>query len=130
METQKIKTIADFVNFSCEALQISEKPKIIITKDRNWAVKRHSFGEYNASFGSITVYIRDRNVADVLRTLAHELVHHRQNELGMIKMGSGDTGSDIENQANAIAGILMREYGAMHKIIYENKKAKLCQHLL
>lgn len=122
MELSKAKILEDFVDFSCQALQISQKPKILITNNHAWSTTRHSFGEYNASVPSVTVYINGRNIADVLRTLAHELVHHRQNELGMIKPGSGETGSDIENQANAMAGILMREYGRMNKIIYESKK--------
>lgn len=122
MEHTKIKILGDFVNFCCEALQISEKPKILITQNHAWTLTRHSFGEYNAGIPSVTVYVKDRNIADILRTIAHELVHHKQNELGMIKIGSGQTGSEIENQANAMAGVLMREYGAMHRMIYESKK--------
>lgn len=122
MESSKAKILANFVDFCCQALDISHKPEIFVTENQAWARTRHSFGEYNASIPSVTVYINGRNIADVLRTLAHELVHHRQNELGMIKPGSGETGSDIENQANAMAGILMREYGRMNKIIYESKK--------
>lgn len=122
MEHSKAKILADFVNFCCEALEISQKPQILITENHEWTYTRHSFGEYNASIPRVTIYVKGRNIADILRTTAHELVHHRQNELGMIKMGSGETGSDIENQANAIAGVLMREYGAMHRMIYENRK--------
>lgn len=122
MEHAKIKILADFVDFCCEALQISKKPKILITQNHAWTLTRRSFGEYNSGIPSITAYVKDRNIADVLRTIAHEMVHHKQNELGMIKPGSGNTGSEIENQANAIAGVIMREYGAMHRMIYENKK--------
>ena len=73
---------------------------------------------------SLAVYCKNRNMADILRTIAHELVHHKQNELGMIKPGSGDTGSDIENQANSLAGIILREYGKMNRLIYESKNKK------
>jgi len=51
---------------------------------------------------------------DVLRTLAHELVHHKQRELDMIQPGDGATGSRIENQANAVAGVLMRDFADQH----------------
>lgn len=122
MEHNKARILADFVDFCCEALQISQRPQILVTENHAWTLNRHSFGEYNAGTGSVTVYVKDRNIADVLRTVAHEMVHHRQNELGMIRMGSGSTGSEIENQANAIAGVIMREYGAMHRMIYENRK--------
>jgi Zn-dependent peptidase ImmA (M78 family) len=55
----------------------------------------------------------------VLRSLAHELVHHRQEELGMIEAMSGDTGSEIENEANALAGVLLRDYGKQNVQIYD-----------
>jgi Zn-dependent peptidase ImmA (M78 family) len=73
----------------------------------------------------ITVYVKNRNLADILRTLGHELVHHRQNELGMLDMTSGETGSEIENQANATAGVMMRDFGKRHEQIYESQTIKL-----
>ena len=60
----------------------------------------------------------NRHVVDVLRTLAHELVHAKQNELGLIGPDSGETGSDIENDANSIAGIIIRDYGKQNPSIY------------
>ena len=46
---------------------------------------------------------------DVLRTLAHELVHWKQCQMG--EELDGADGSDTENQANAVAGIIMRRFG-------------------
>jgi len=37
----------------------------------------------------------------------------------MIHQESGETGTDIENEANAMAGILMREYGKLNPTIYD-----------
>ena len=48
---------------------------------------------------------------DILRTIAHELVHRKQDELGLLNSDSGKTGSKHENQANSIAGILLRTFG-------------------
>jgi hypothetical protein len=48
---------------------------------------------------------------DIFRSVAHELVHHKQNEDGRIGKNvakEGETGSDIENEANAEAGKIMR----------------------
>ena len=121
MDIAKARAIKDFVDFCKDALQISELPQIYFTENREWAVQRRSFGEYNAGIPSITVYANNRNTADVIRTLAHEMVHHRQNELGLISLGSGKTGTKIEDQANALAGILLREYGLMNDMIYESR---------
>jgi hypothetical protein len=50
------------------------------------------------------------------------LVHRKQDEDGRIDYESGETGSDIENEANAQAGVLLRDYGKVDNGIYEAKK--------
>jgi hypothetical protein len=123
---EKKNIIFDFFDFCKSVLQINESPKIYLIEDRNWVVERRSFGEYDPQKRSITVYVKNRNTADILRTCAHEMIHHKQNEMGKIKPGAGKTGSPIENQANSMAGIILREYGKMNQLIYESKnKTKL-----
>lgn len=111
--------IKEFIQFCKSELEIDHLPKIRFTQDRKWAAGNHSFGAYAPEESSLVVYIGNRNLADTLRTLAHELVHHRQNELGHIESESGKSGSPIENQANALAGVLMRKYGKSNDTIYE-----------
>lgn len=130
MDRYKVLSIKDFVDFCSESLRITERPQIYFTEDRSWALQRRSFGEYNPGELSVTVYVGNRNTADIIRTLAHEMVHHRQSELGMIRPGSGQTGTKIEDQANALAGILLREYGKMNELIYERRKSHTPKHIL
>lgn len=111
--------IADFVKYCVNELNIQERPSVKLVADRNWVAEYRSFGEYNPGTKSVRVYYLGRNTADVLRSLAHELVHHRQEELGMIEAMSGDTGSEIENEANALAGVLLRDYGKQNVQIYD-----------
>ena len=119
IDPKKILTIEDFVEFAVKRLGINKVPELKFVGNRDWAVERHSFGQYNPSDNTLTVYIGNRNMADILRTLGHELVHHRQNELNKLEDGSGKTGSEIENEANALAGVLMRDYGRINDTIYE-----------
>jgi Zn-dependent peptidase ImmA (M78 family) len=122
IETQKkAEIIADFINFCKEALDIESLPKIQFISDNTWAKNNRSFGQYNIMTKSLIVYIGNRNLADICRTLSHELVHHKQNELGQLDNMSGETGSDTENQANSIAGICLRNYGKIEPLIYESK---------
>jgi hypothetical protein len=58
-------------------------------------------------------------MADILRTLAHELVHHHQKLNG--DELDGEDGSDTENEANARAGVIMRKFGRENPEIFENK---------
>lgn len=111
--------VAHFIKFCKEELNIQELPNVTLITDREFVSRYRSFGEYNPADKSIKVFYPGRNTADILRSLAHELTHHRQEELGMIDIGSGNTGTDIENEANAMAGILMREYGKINIKIYD-----------
>jgi len=47
------------------------------------------------------------------------MVHHKQNIEGRLDNLSGKTGSDIENEANSMAGIILREYGQKNPNIYD-----------
>ena len=116
-ENQKQAVIKDFLLYAKDRLGIEHLPKIDFVTDRAFAIDHRSFGVYKNESRALHVYVANRNTADILRTLAHELVHHRQNELGMEM--DGDTGSEIENQANSIAGVLLRDYGKSHEVIYE-----------
>jgi phage gp16-like protein len=49
-----------------------------------------------------------------MRTLAHELCHYRQWSKDQLHDNSGDTGSDQENEANAVAGVIMRNWNQAH----------------
>lgn len=118
---QKIQLALDFIKFASGRMNLQSLPKIIFTTDNNWAKQMRSFGQYDPTKKSIVTYVENRNMADVLRTLCHELVHHKQNEEGRIEVNSGETGSDIENEANATAGILLRDYGKLNSMIYESR---------
>jgi hypothetical protein len=63
----------------------------------------------------------NRHIMDVLRTVAHELTHTRQHERDGDRMGpaAGETGSPYENEANARAGVLMRDYGRLHPELFD-----------
>jgi hypothetical protein len=56
---------------------------------------------------------------DILRTVAHELVHVRQHELGMIKPGDSYPGSPIELLADMVAGKLIKIYGEKNNHIFQ-----------
>jgi Zn-dependent peptidase ImmA (M78 family) len=123
MELQKkAQILVDFINFCKKALEIEKLPKIKFISDKNWVLGKRTFGEYSNQTRSLVVYIKNRNLADICRTLAHELAHHRQNELGLLQPDSGETGSPIENDAHDIAGVILRNYGEIQPLIYESKK--------
>ena len=118
MNQKNLDILKHFVGFCKKELEIQSLPKISLIKDRSFVETRRSFGEYNPGEMTVKVFITGRNLADVCRSLAHELVHHRQQELNLIYSDAGETGTEIENDANAIAGIIMREYGKLNLSVY------------
>ena len=115
--------IKEFIKFAVKELGITRKPEgLTLSYNTDTARSRHTFGTFDPNDGKIWLYVKNRNMADVLRTLAHELVHRKQDEDGRIDYSSGNTGSEIENEANAKAGILLRKFGKNNENIYENKK--------
>jgi cytidyltransferase-like protein len=116
---QKKSQIAEFVKFAVNELGIKNIPTVKFSYDTNESRERSTFGYFDPNANHIWIYIKNRNTADILRTLAHELVHHKQGEDNRIEQGSGETGSEIENEANAQAGVLLRKFGKENKGIYE-----------
>ena len=112
--------IEEFIKFAATELGLKQLPTgITISYDTDKAKDNRSMGHFNPEDSKVWLYVKDRTPADYLRTLAHELVHRKQAEDGRLDMNSGDTGSEIENEANADAGILLRKFGELNKTIYE-----------
>lgn len=115
----KQKSIQHFVEWATGRLKLKEQPKVNLIGGGEFAETKSSLGGYNPQTKEIYVAIEGRLGADILRTIAHEMVHRKQDEMGLVRNESdGNDGSPIENNAHAVAGILMREYGRINKQIY------------
>ena len=90
-----------------QELQLTSLPKIKIVNQIADA-EQPTFGKYQDNTNTLQVVKKNRHPVDILRTLAHELVHYKQDTANKLGPHSGDTGSDIENQAHEIAGVIMR----------------------
>ena len=116
-------TIGEFIKYSIKNLGLQSPPSsLTLSYDNDQAKERRSFGYFDPNSKKIWVYVKNRNMADILRTLAHELVHRKQEEDGRLDINSGKTGSPIEDEANALAGVLLRNFGKINNSIYEHKK--------
>jgi hypothetical protein len=100
----------DFLMLCMKELKLEKLPRIewIINGEHHKA--HQSFGSFHNNDQLIKVEINNRHPLDVMRTLAHELVHYKQWTEGRIKPDSGETGSEIENEAHAVAGVIMRHF--------------------
>ena len=105
-----------FVRFCIAELGIQTSPNIKIGDDHAKAQEHRAMGYYSPAENYIWVLRGSRVPADWYRTLAHELVHWRQREED--KPIDGADGSEIENEANSKAAVLLREWGRRDESIY------------
>jgi len=117
---QKAPLMGRFVDYACDRLNI-DKPKVFVINSPSYSQEHKSFGGYYPSEQEIKIVVHNRNMADILRTLAHELVHHMQNLNSELNQDSGKDGSPTENEANAMAGVIMREFGRENPEIFESE---------
>lgn len=96
----------DFCLFAYERLEMDNPPSFTFVEHTGAT----SFGSYQPSEESIIVATEGRHISDILRTLGHELVHHKQLSEGDNEMSL----EELEYEANAIAGMLMRDYNKLH----------------
>lgn len=108
-------TITNFLDFCKKELDLNDIPPIeTIDEPCISGEGKNSFGMFDGK--NIKVITQNRHPMDVMRTIAHELVHWKQSIRGDVLDGSD--GSDTENTANAIAGIIMRKFSSMYPESY------------
>lgn len=112
--------VHEFIQHTAKELGIDPLPKIQLHANPEWSVHNHSFGRYDPDTHTLNVSMPNRHILDVLRTVAHELVHCSQNQQhGRLPDDAGETGSRWENDANARAGIIMRDWANTHPEHFE-----------
>jgi Zn-dependent peptidase ImmA (M78 family) len=116
LSDDKKEMLNKFVKFVKSELKLDSVPTISIQNGRN-GLKTTANYDYTKENKIVKVNGKNRALVDVMRSVAHELVHHKQNMNG--EELNGDTGSDCENEANATAGQIIRLYGQKNPNFYE-----------
>jgi hypothetical protein len=111
---QKKDRIQDFVDFASEYLGLQQEPQIEFLDVREEGMTTASYCPADAK---IKIYTTNRANFDICRSIAHEMVHQMQceNEEDV----DGTTGSPHEDEANALAGRIIRLYGERNPEFYE-----------
>lgn len=112
-ELTLIDALRDFLPIAVNHLHIKTLPKISLSRNVE-TEQLSSFGKFDGQESTIQVSVENRHPNDILRTLAHELTHYAQNEGNELDSSSWETGSAAENDANAIAGVIMRKFNSKY----------------
>ena len=109
-----------FLSFAMDYIGIPKCPDIHLMSDRaNSKLPLGKTGSYDPMHKKIVIYTDNRHIKDILRSLSHELVHHRQNLQGMFD-NSGYNGPgyaqknqhlrNMEREAYEIGNLCLRDW--------------------
>jgi hypothetical protein len=110
--------VDDFIEFGKKELSLGDGFRVNLTDNGD---DIETLANYDMIDGEINVLTRDRATPDIIRSIAHEMVHHKQNERGDLRGNpeEGEDGSPWEDEANAKAGELLRVFGKQYPEIYD-----------
>jgi len=103
----KKELLEEFLEFANKQLDIDKPYSVYFVEDKhNAADALGRTAMYNPSTNSVYVYVTNRHPKDIMRSIAHELVHHKQHCNGDLEKMSLE---DAEIDANA-GGYLLRQF--------------------
>ncbi len=123
LDAHKINLLSEFCNFCADQLPIEGDFSIHVVSNR----KPHGIittAAYLVGENSCYVYSKNRALPDVMRSIAHEMTHMMQDQLGLLNGPIRDAGGFHEDQANARAGELLKKFVSgdkKRKVIYERR---------
>ena len=110
--------IDDFIEFGKKELLLGDDFKINLTDNGD---NIETLANYDMGTKEINVLTKNRAIPDIIRSIAHEMVHHNQNDRGDLRgvPEEGEVGSPWEDEANTKAGQLVRKFGDINPEIYD-----------
>ena len=118
LSEEKKDILNQFVKFVKNELNIDKLPTIVVQNNRD-GLKTTANYDYRQENKIVKVCGKNRALVDILRSIAHELVHHKQWEDGRLKVKPPDIGGEIEDEANAKAGQYIKMFAKVDPTIYD-----------
>lgn len=118
LNDEKKEMLNSFVKFVKKELDLNSVPTISVQNHRQ-GLKTTANYDYTKENKIIKVCSKNRALVDVMRSIAHELVHHKQFEQGKLKVKPPDIGGEIEDEANAKAGQYIKMFAKDNPNIYD-----------
>ena len=119
LNDDKKEKLNSFVKFVKEQLELRDVPTVSIQNHRN-GLKTTANYDYTKENKVVKVCMKNRALVDVMRSIAHELVHHKQWEDGRLNGPKPpDIGGEIEDEANAKAGQFIKMFAKQDETIYD-----------
>lgn len=124
---ENVELVTKFAKHCIKELGLKSKVKIILSKRQTGMP---TAGYFDPNTCEVFVAVHNRAIADVMRTLSHELTHCKQQQDG-IDFPHDDEGlQPLEDEANTMSGRLVRYWGREHREIYEDLSSTCLQEFL
>lgn len=118
LNDDKKEKLNEFVKFVKKELDLKTIPTISIQNGRG-ELKTTANYDYTKENKIIKINGKNRALVDIMRSIAHELVHHKQFEQGRLKKRPPDIGGEIEDEANAKSGQFIKMFAKIDNTIYD-----------
>ena len=104
---EQMKLTGEFILFCADSLPIEGDFEVHLVNSREpHGIKTTAL--YEVGNNCCKVYCKNRALADVLRSVAHEMTHMMQDQIGILNGPIRDAGGFHEDQANSKAGELIK----------------------
>jgi len=120
LEPEMVKLIVDFVQFASQFLKLDGN-EIKIRLVHAAPNEPITTGCYAPATKMISTIAQNRHFIDYCRTIAHEMTHLKQDLEGRVAQENQEIGGEIEDEANALSGQVMKTYIKKH-LTPEQKK--------
>jgi hypothetical protein len=110
--------LQEFIKFVKGDLDLKVIPSVILQNGRK-NLKTTANYDYTQPDKVIRVNVKNRMLVDVMRSIAHEMVHHKQFEQGRLEVKPPDIGGEIEDEANAKAGQYIKMFAQKEPTVYD-----------
>jgi hypothetical protein len=118
LDDKQKERITEFVKFVKGELELKSTPKVVLQNGKNQLKTTASY-DYTKPEKIIRVNAKNRMTVDIMRSIAHEMVHHKQYEQGRLEVKPPDIGGEIEDEANAKAGQYIKLFAQKDKTLYD-----------
>ena len=109
LDKETLALLVKFLKYAIGELELEDvEVKIrLLGKSPNEPI---TTGCYSPQNKTISTICDGRHMIDYCRTIAHELTHMKQDVDNRINGNEQEIGGEIENEANVIAGIVMKKF--------------------
>jgi hypothetical protein len=122
-----MEKLESFLPHAQEYIGYDEHPSLTFLSDSGNADKiLGKTAYYEPAENAVTIYVDKRHPKDIMRSISHELVHHRQNGQGQFDRGDLDVGegyaqrddhlNEMEREAYEVGNMCFRQWEDIFKM--------------